>query len=257
MLPDKVWKYVLLPLCCMVTGSFTLHAEATTTLWQKGNAFFAQKQYDSALYYYRQIEKQGYQNAALYYNIGNVYYRLGSTAPAVLYYEKALFKDPLNQQIKDNLTLAEARVALPIAPSEPVFFIAWWNYFVLLIAPSAWAWLMFLSFLCVLWLLYKKVREKEGLNFMGRWISLALAGLVVSGIFFYASYQARTHTGKAVVMVDNTPFFNAPDENQTGGQLPEGSVVSIQAEKEGWYAVTLPNGSQAWVSARNLDRVEE
>lgn len=257
MLPDSIWKYVLLFCGCFFLFTGPLQANKPEVLWQKGNTFYAQKQYDSALFYFQQIERQGYTNAALYYNMGNVYYRIGSIAPSVLYYEKALFEDPTNKIIKDNLTLAQSRVALPIAPSQPVFFISWWDSFTILIAFQVWAGLMLLCFLAALWLLYKQLKEKGGLNYIGRWLSFALAGLAVCGIFFYASYQARTQTDKAVVMKDNTPFFNAPNESQSGGQLPEGAVVRIQEEKGDWFSATLPNGSTAWIQAKNMAKVQD
>lgn len=257
MLPDKkIWKYVLLPFVCILVFCCSLYAESTNSLWESGNRFYAAKKYDSALNCYRQIEQQGYQNAALYYNMGNAFYRIGNTAAAVLYYERALFKDPLNRRIKDNLSLAQARVVLPVAPSEPVFFISWWNSFVLLVAPYVWAWCMFLCFLGILWLIYRKIKEKEGLDFMGRWMSLSLAGFVFCGILFYAGYQARNHTDKAVVMVDNTPFFTRPGDSQSIGQLPEGSVVTIQSRKDGWYHVSLPNASRAWLPSKNVEPVQ-
>lgn len=256
MLHKNKLKYLILFWAGLFVFASPVFSKKVDDLWQKGNTFYNRKQYDSALSCYRQIEKSGYQNAALYLNMGNVFYRLGETAPAVLYYEKALFKDPLNKEIKDNLNLAESRVALPVAPSAPVFFISWWNKFILIFAPQVWAWLMFFCFVAALWLLYKRIKEKGGLNFIGRWFSFAVAGLAVSGICFYASYHARTFSNKAVVMKDDTPFFTDPNSTQTSGQLPEGAVVKIQGTKDGWYSITLPNGSRAWVSANNVEKVQ-
>jgi len=258
MLPRrKLWAVWLLLSTLFIGAQGSVHAQDINSWWQKANTLYAGQQYDSALYYYRQIEAKGFQNEALFYNMGNIFYRLGQTAPSVLYYEKALFKDPLNQKAKDNLALAEARVALPIAPVKPVFFISWWQQFKLLIAPQVWAWAMLICFVAGLWLLYKRMKEQPGVHYIGRWLALALAGFVFSGICFYASYQARTISDKAVIMQPDTPLFTKPGREDADGALPEGAVVTIEKEQAGWYFVTLPNGSQAWVAGGHLRKVQD
>lgn len=230
-------------------------AQSTDSLWTQGNRFYAQKDYASALKCFQQLEKSGLKDASLFYNTGNAYYRLGETTGAVLYFEKALFLDPSNRQIKDNLSLAQARVQLPMTPAEPVFFIAWWHDFIRLIAPSFWAWLMLGCFLGSLWFVYKNLTSAQRTKFAGRWLSLLIAGFGLSAIFFYFSYQARAYTNKAVVMEDNTPFFNHQHDAAPNGQLPEGAVVNIRNEQSGFYEVTLPNGSKAWLRVSAVARV--
>lgn len=257
MFPDRLLKYSIC-LCMGLLISFvSVKAQDLNVLWQKGNEFYARQQYDSALSCFQKIEQQKVATAALYFNTGNAYYRLGQTAPSILYYEKALFKDPLNKKIKENLALAQSRVALPVAPSPPVFFISWWNMFKLFVAPQVWAWLMLACFAALLWLIYKRIEGKRTFNYIGRWTAMTAVGILAFGLFFYAGYQARRHTNKAVVMKNDTFFYSHPGKEQSSGQLPEGVVVRIQNEKEGWYAVTLPNGSDAWVTVGSLARVQD
>lgn len=256
MFPDRLLKYFGCIGLILLISFVPAGAQDLNALWQKGNELYARQQYDSALSCFQQIEQQGGSTADLYFNIGNAYYRLGQTAPSVLYYEKALFKNPLNKKIKENLALAQSRVALPVAPSSPVFFIAWWNQFKLFIAPQVWAWLMLGCFAAFLWLIYNRFSGKEKLNYTGRWTALAVSGILLFGLFFYAGYQARTYTNKAVVMKNDTPFYANLGEEQSAGQLPDGAVVRIQDEQEGWYSVILPNGSIVWVASESIIKVQ-
>ncbi|HET8572989.1 MAG TPA: tetratricopeptide repeat protein [Edaphocola sp.] len=230
-------------------------AQSAGSLWIQGNRQYAQKQYELALKSFQQLEKSGLKNAALFYNMGNTCYRLDETAAAVLYYEKALFLDPANSRIKDNLSLAQARVQLPMTPVAPVFFIAWWHEFIRLFSPSVWAWLMLACFLGGLWFVYTNLARSSRTKFAGRWLSLLIAGFSLSAILFYAGYQARTYSNKAVVMMDNTSFYNHRDDVSANGQLPEGAVVKIRHEHAGFYEVTLPNGSKAWIRVSAVARV--
>ena len=58
---------LLSALHCLAAGNYP-------SLWQKGNSFYEQKQYDSAAVYFEQIAAVKPQNAEIYYNLGNTYY---------------------------------------------------------------------------------------------------------------------------------------------------------------------------------------
>src|SRR5947199_7094884 len=99
-----------------------LAAGDQNTLWQKGNAAYQLKQYDSALYYYEQLAAQKPRNAEIYYNIGNTYYRLNRIGHAVLNYQRALKIDPGYKEAKDNLLLAQGRISNNIHDAGNIFF---------------------------------------------------------------------------------------------------------------------------------------
>ena len=71
-----------------------------------GNDAYQQNDYESALEYYQnEIEAKG-PNAALLYNLGNTFYRLGNYGSAIYNYERALLLEPRSSDIKANLNLA-------------------------------------------------------------------------------------------------------------------------------------------------------
>src|SRR4051812_17230234 len=94
--------------------------------WKRGVAFYEQKEYDSAVYYFEQLAAMKPKDAVVYYNLGNTYYRLNRIAPAVLNYERALKVDPGYKDAKDNLALTQNRIPNRIAEAEDIFFVKWW-----------------------------------------------------------------------------------------------------------------------------------
>lgn len=244
-------------LIAALSGFVAWGADAAVA-WQRANTFYLQGQYDSALVYYRQVNASGIKDGALFYNMGNCYYRLGETAPAVLYFEKALHADPGDRLTADNLALALARVQTPVAPAKPIFFISWWENWVLLLSPQFWSWLMLLLFLAGLGMIYMLGGKKRQIRFAGRWMSIILVAFLLSATMTFFSYSARNSSDKAVVMVPDTPFFSRLSA-ATGGQaaeatgrLPEGAVLHIREKRKAYCSVTLPNGSQGWVSGEAL-----
>src|SRR5581483_6057858 len=105
----------------IISGS--LHGLAAgnySTQWQKGTAFYQQMQYDSAAYYFEQVAALKPQNAEVYYNLGNTYYRLNKIALAVLNYQRALHINPDYKEAKDNLALTESRISNHIQPASDI-----------------------------------------------------------------------------------------------------------------------------------------
>src|SRR4051812_15187191 len=99
--------------CLLVLTILYIHAGAAPSYsaqWEKAGNFYSNKQYDSAAYYYEQIAALKPRNAAVYYNLGNSYYRLNLIGPAVLNYERALHIDPSYKEAQDNLSLTQSRI---------------------------------------------------------------------------------------------------------------------------------------------------
>src|SRR5690606_21550089 len=53
------------------------------------------------------ILQSGQHSAAVYFNLGNCYYKTNSIGPSIYYYEKALLLSPNDSEIKNNLGYAQ------------------------------------------------------------------------------------------------------------------------------------------------------
>src|SRR6185312_5721021 len=137
-----------------------LAAEPYNVLWQRGDQFYQQKEYDSAAYYFEQIAAQKPWNAEVYYNLGNTYYRLNRMGPAILNYERALRINPEYKEAKDNLVLAKSRVSNRIQNNNEIFFVQWWHFLTEGTKATMWTILSLIAFLSVLgFSLVKRLRK--------------------------------------------------------------------------------------------------
>ena len=82
-------------------------AQKNDVLFDQGTSRYAKEQYQQAIDSWKLIEKTGNESAALYYNLGNAYYKLNKVAPSIYYYEKALQLAPNDADIKTNLGFAQ------------------------------------------------------------------------------------------------------------------------------------------------------
>ena len=124
-----------------VVVSNSLYAQTVDSIFLEANKLYQQEKYSEALTAYKQIEDNQLHSDDLYYNMANAHYKMNQVAPAVYYYEKALFLNPNHADAKHNLSFAK-RMAIdniealpkPISTRFSEGFIQQLNY-------NTWAWL--------------------------------------------------------------------------------------------------------------------
>ena len=84
--------------------------------FMQANHYYNESRYDSALVIYKSIIDEGYTSVPLLYNMGNTYFKLKDYPMAILNYEKALKTDPTNEEVKENLSIANALITDKIEP---------------------------------------------------------------------------------------------------------------------------------------------
>lgn len=244
---------ILLPLQLLL-GMNSYCAAQASSLWQKANSYYQQKQYDSALSCYRQIAATGKVNAGLFYNTANAYYRLNRIGSAVLYYEKALRLEPDNKMIADNLLLAKKRIDNPVAEVPPVFFERWWHGLLHAAGTNGWAVILLTLFCGTVALIYLSIAGK--IRYSGRWIAFSSSLLLLTGLITFFSYQDAVNSGRAVVMAANTSLLDTPKPgSKISSNIPEGTTVKLIQENGTYVNVELPNGRRGWVSSSMLEKI--
>lgn len=252
----EMWKICLVGGLLLFDFPTTYAAGTDDALWQKANAFYSQKQYDSASLYYEQLLQKYPDNAPLHYNAGNASYRLNEIGKAILHYEKAGFLDPGNKKITDNLLLTKGRIQNPVPEATPIFFVSWWNNWLRLFSSNIWAIGSLLIFTTILVLIYFARVRKHRFAHSGRWLSLGIVSLLVSGCMTWFSYDAAANSRKAVVLQAGTSFTETPKAaGKILGILPEGTVVEVYREEGPYINVKLPNGREGWIPAAAAGKV--
>lgn len=110
--------FFLLTLCLI--GS----AYAQDTALKEAEVAYTKEDYAKAIELYEGILKSNGESAAVYYNLGNAYYKAGKIAPAILNYERCLLLDPGDSDARFNLQMARQKT---IDKIEPVGDFSWSN----------------------------------------------------------------------------------------------------------------------------------
>ena len=225
------------------------------TQWQKANDLYSQKQYDSAAVLLEQIASLKPQNAVVYYNLGNTYYRLNKVTLAVLNYERALRMDPEYKDAKDNLVLAQARISNHIVGAEDIFFLNWWQSTTRAGMATTWAVSALVFFiLFILLLLFRRYRG-GGLSIPVQLPGIAVFVCICFLVLAFVSAQRAEEHLTGVVMLNDAPLMNNEQKGKPLILVPEGTTVTIKGEKGTWLEVTMPDGRKGWLQQNVIEKI--
>jgi tetratricopeptide (TPR) repeat protein len=246
---SKTW---LISAMLLVSGLRSI-AAGDNLQWQKANTFYQQKQYDSAAWYYEQIAAAKPHNADLYYNLGNTYYRLNKIGPSVLNYERALKIDPERTDARENLLLAQSRIANSIHPIGDIFFVRWWKMVTRSTHATPLAITALVLFLLFIGLLIARRLGVPGLPVQVQAILLCAFSCVLI-LAVCAARNAADHSA-AVVMEADAPMMNSELKGKPLALIPEGTVITIIASRAEWIQVRLPDGREGWLKQDAATRI--
>jgi len=223
-----------------------------------GNNFYMQREYDRAEEQYYRVLELGYESGDLYYNLGNVYYKQEKLAKAILYYEKALLLKPGDEDIKQNLTLANSRIVDQIDVIPDFFLKRWVKVIRSLFSADQWAILALVLFIMSLlsFTIYQLSRGTTVKNagFSAGFILLILSGISIMLVF--ARVQNIRKHDKAIIMIPSVNARSSPDEQSTNVfVLHEGTKVQITDSVQTWKEIRIANGNKGWVTEDALEAI--
>ena len=120
------WKFAILILFFTVAG---LHAQDQPHQDPKdqmamANEAFEAGQPEVAIMGYEQLLEKGYRSVALFYNLGNAYFKTDQLAEAIINYERALLIDNNETSVLYNISIARAKAEDEIQPLPPFFLVS-------------------------------------------------------------------------------------------------------------------------------------
>lgn len=242
----------LITLLGLTTGSWaasdsSANAEA---VFARGNAAYAAGHFPEAIKEYEALARTGQWNPALFYDLGNAYYRTGDLGRSILNYERALTLNPNQAEARANLQLVRDQGrALELPPN-------WIEAHLAFLGRDQYIWVATAAFWAAAAILC-------GLYFARRravvWIfAVVLLSAIAVGAAF-AAYQLENGTAGANLAIITQKDIQARLATaETAGAvlaLPPGSEIKILSTRGDWSYASLPNDLQGWIPAQSAERV--
>jgi tetratricopeptide (TPR) repeat protein len=242
------FKYLFILLLFAPTKAGAVNV--TDSLFIRGNEFYIQRQYDMAEQCYSRIIRLGYESAGLYFNLGNALYKQDKLAAAILYYEKALLLKPGDEDIKENLSLANSRIIDKIDAIPEFFIKRWIEWLRGLFAPDTWAIISIILFMLALagFLVYyisfrisaRRTAFTMGIAFGFLWL--------LSAVLMITRIKTITEHQHGIIMLSSVIARSSPDTQSTNVfVLHEGTKVAISDSIMNWKEIRIADGNTGWV----------
>ena len=205
-------------------------AQNPDSLFMEANEMYRQEKYAEALKAYEEIEGLDKESWALYYNMGNIHYKMNRVAPAIFYYEKALKLRPDQRDVRFNLEFANQMVLDNIEPLPRNLGQRFMDAVILRLTYETWAkiavGLAFLFALLFLMYHFSYSTGKKRFYFISSVITVVL---VTTSVFFAFRNQFHVKNSReAIIFASEAEVMNAPTTTSDAYfELHEGTKVTV------------------------------
>ncbi len=237
---------VMLLLCCAAW----LRAETAEQTFDQANQAYQQGKFAEAIEKYEMILERGLLSSALYYNLGNAYFKAGNLGKAVLNYERALRLSPNDEDIQHNLQLVNLMLTDRIEPTPRLFIWDWWDGIKGTFSLNAITWIGYLFFLLVLGSVVTiMLAPSYALRRAGFAAALVTSLLLaITLVIFFGKLNDVQRSDVAIVTAGITTIKNSPDPKSTDAfVLHSGVKVFITDKVNDWLKIRLADGKVGWM----------
>ena len=252
-----IFNCLIICLILLLSVAWQARGEDTIiTKFDRANKYYQQQDYENAIKSYEEVLKANRISAAVYFNLGNAYFKTGNVAKSLLNYERAHKFAPDDEDIDFNLKVAALKVVDKIDPIPMVFYKHWINSMALALRMDVWSkifialvWLT--SFLFAAFIVASSPIRKK-LFFV-----VAMLFLIFSlSSFYFTTVQDNlvNHDQHAIVMMASSYVKSSPDEKGNDQFiLHEGTKVEVLDEFNDWRKIKIANGSIGWIKFKDIE----
>ncbi|NND71844.1 MAG: tetratricopeptide repeat protein [Rhodothermales bacterium] len=224
--------------------------------FDEANALYREGRYRDAADVYQLTIDEGFESAALHYNLGNSFYRLDELGYAILHYERALEIEPDNAAVQHSITLARSQTLDQFSRVPDPFWKPVISKLARIARAGTYFWIGFGLYLISATIVCLRILRRLSTDWSRR-LSAVLAGVGAALIVvaFVVSVYNASFVRYIFVGMD-TPVLTEPDElADVEVRIHEGLVFTYLGEEDGWVNIRLPNGVSGWIVDKDLVQI--
>jgi hypothetical protein len=245
----------------LLARAATPAADAVAGAMHTANGLYESGQFGQAAQVYEHLVGQGYVDSALFYNLGNAYYKQGDPGRAIINYRQAQQLAPRDPDIKANLALARAQTVDRVEVADnggllTQFGEAMQSRFALdeLAMAALGAWVLFVFLLLLTGTAKAGGRWRKGLQYS---LVAVTVVLVVSVLALGSFLDLGSGGSEGVIVAPVVEVTSGPGAQYvTAFSLHNGAEVSLIETRGSWVRLALPGGElEGWVPGSAVEAI--
>jgi tetratricopeptide (TPR) repeat protein len=194
-------------------------------------------------------------SAALYYNLGNAYYKLNQIPESIYYYEKSLLLNPDDQEVRTNLAYAQNMTLDAIETLPQTGLSRIYKSVTSRLTFDQWAYAsifcMILFVLLYIAFYYNQYSTRKRFAFIGSLIALFLC--IVFIVFASIEFSSFQSDNPAIIFADEVNVRSEPNtSSEDVFTLHSGTKVNVLDSLNNYRKIRLSDGKTGWIPASDL-----
>jgi len=221
--------------------TFPSRAEVSAIDFDFANKLYEQGKFAEAASAYEKLLRSGKASLALYYNLGNAFFKAGQLGRALAAYHQAEQLAPRDPDLRANLRFARNQV------QGPTLMIPKWQEWLTHLSLDEWSWLAAGSFwIWLLLLTFGQWRPAFKPTLRNYTVGLGVITALLSACLAIA-LQLRSSPA-AIVISHEAVVRQAPiDEAQSAFTVHDGAELEVLDRKDDWLQVSSDPRRLGWV----------
>ncbi len=214
----------------------------TAPTFEGANKLYEEGKFSDAAATYEKLALSGQTSAALFFNLGNSYFKAGQLGQAIAAYRQADQLAPRDADVRANLQFARRQVAMPTL--EP----ARWQQALANLTLNEWTLLSAVA----MWILFLLLAARQWWpNTRGPFRNyvrlMSVAVVILGGCLAAAYYQNRVYRRAIVITRDAVVRLGPLGESQEAFTVHDGAELQVNDQKDDWLAVSAGPGRFGWI----------
>jgi tetratricopeptide (TPR) repeat protein len=234
--------------CFFTALAFAVPSSLSGTTWEAANQAYQNGKYEEAKVNYLQLVRAGQYSADLFYNLGNVWFKLGDQGRAILNYERALLLEPGLDEAGSNLRTLLKIVGNDDQPSFQDRIGAYADYFPLAASISFWTFAFSFFFA-------SKVRGRSNLFWRRLCIGAGFICLCGVGSSLWIGSGAKDSNRALIIDSAADLKYGPAISARSVESLQVGEPVQVISERGDWTFCRASTGNLGWILTRKAERL--
>jgi tetratricopeptide (TPR) repeat protein len=233
---------LFLALLAIASTPLSSRAAPSEGAFESANKLYEEGKFAEAASAYEKLVQSGEVSAALYFNLGNAWFKSGQIGRAIAAYREAQQIAPRDPDLRANLQFARNQTPSPTLP--PSRWQRWLgrltlNEWTLLATGAVWLWLVLMAIL--------QWRPTLRPVLRGYAISLAVLAALLCACTAAALREARFTCTAIVVTREATVRYGPLAESPAAFTVHDGAELRVLDQKDEWLQVNAGPRSVGWL----------